>query len=130
MQFKIDPSRGTAIFQQLIQRIKEHIASGRLKPGDRLPAVREMALSLLINPNTVQKAYGELASDGLIYSHKGKGMFIAEASSKLRDEERQRRVEGMVDGLITEAILLGFSREDISRILDERLEGFTGGAQS
>jgi GntR family transcriptional regulator len=126
MRLEIDPSSRVAIFEQVVRRVKEGIAAGKLKPGDRLPAVRDLAMLLLINPNTVQKAYGLLAAEGLIYSRKGRGMFVAELRPKLNDEERARRVGEFADRLVTEAVLLGFTREDVRRIFEERLEGFMG----
>jgi GntR family transcriptional regulator len=126
MRLEIDPSSSVAIFEQVVRRVREDIAAGKLKPGDRLPAVRDLAMLLLINPNTVQKAYGELAAQGLIYSRRGRGMFVAEVRPTLSDEERARRVGEFADRLVTEAVLLGFTPDEVRRIVDQRLAGFVG----
>jgi GntR family transcriptional regulator len=124
MRLQIDLSSKVPIFEQLCRRVKQGIASGQLKEGDRLPAVRDLAMLLVINPNTVQKAYAELAGEGLVYGRKGMGMFVRAVRQKLNDDERRRRVEEVADNLITEAILLGYSREEVEEVMSERLRKF------
>ena len=77
------------IYAQIIDGIREQIAAGALRPGDRLPSVRELASSLAINPNTIQRAYGQLEAEGYILSVSGKGTFVAE----LQDQNHLRRTE-------------------------------------
>ena len=75
---KIDPRSHIPIYLQIADGIREAVASGVYRPGDSLPSLRAMALEIQVNPNTVQRAYDELARGGLIYAQRGKGLFVAE----------------------------------------------------
>mgnify|MGYP000809116860 CR=1 FL=1 len=88
-QFRND----SPIYTQLTQRLTQAIVAGEFRPGERLPSVRELAVSLAINPNTIQRAYHELESEGFIYTLPGKGCFVAERSTELLREENLRKIE-------------------------------------
>lgn len=99
-----------AIYEQLVDKYEMLIATGVLKKDERLPSVRAIASKLSINPNTVQKAFSILEDNGYIYSVKGRGSFVAEPSSLRKD--RIKKWQDSLTDLISEAIALGFSRED------------------
>jgi DNA-binding transcriptional regulator YhcF (GntR family) len=80
--FNISPGSGSPIFRQIVDQVRLAAATGRLAPGDLLPSVRALAERLLVNPNTVAKAYGELSRDGIIETQQGRGVFIGFAGCR------------------------------------------------
>ena len=86
--FPIDPRDTRAIYEQIIDNIKEQVIKGVLKPGDQLPSVRQLASMLTVNANTVMKAYGELERQEVIETVRGKGAFISMAPSKNISEKQ------------------------------------------
>lgn len=127
MNLRIDPSTQVPVFEQVVRQIKLEVALGRLRPHDRVPAVRELALELLINPNTVQKAYTELAREGVLYSRKGLGVFVGEIRPTVDAAERKRRVADAADRLISDALHLGLPADDVRRLVEARLKVFERG---
>lgn len=106
MWFRVEPGRGVPIYVQLMEQIRRAVASGVLAPGEQLPSVRELALQLSINPNTVSRAYQELEHEGIIYTLRGRGTFVAAPSSTLTHRERLRRLDEAVERLFVEAYQL------------------------
>ena len=99
MHFQINPASRFPIYEQLVRQVREAVARGDLKPGDRLPAVRNLSQDLVVNPNTVARAYSELARDGLLFNRPGRGVFVADLKPELKDPVRQEaalRVPGQV----------------------------------
>ncbi|MCA9068529.1 MAG: GntR family transcriptional regulator [Planctomycetaceae bacterium] len=99
----INPKSPLPIYQQIAEGVREAVAAGIYEPGDPLPSLRAMALKVKVNPNTVQRAYDELAREGLIYSQRGKGLFVAEqaaedALKRARQSVRQFFEEGIRAG--------------------------------
>lgn len=123
MWFNIDPSSGVPIYRQLADQVKQGVAGGVLKPGDRLPSVRDLALELTINPHTVAKAYQELERDGVIEVPRGKGAFVAEAkAAALPDRaERERILGDTVERLVAEAYRLRFTPDEVLEMVGRRL---------
>ncbi len=99
------------IYEQVKFSLRRLILSGSMKPGDRLPSVREMSASLAVNPNTVQRAYRELEQEGYIYSVPGKGSFVAD--DNIVDQGRIDALLRQFDEAVTELSFMGFSREDL-----------------
>jgi GntR family transcriptional regulator len=124
MEFQITTSDREPIYRQLATQIREGIARGRLKCGDKLPSVRELSRTLVVNPNTIARAYTELERDGVLNTRQGKGVFIAELASELTKSARKRRLTDQIDGLLTEAVHLGFSQTDLSDLVTERSKQF------
>jgi len=122
MWLHIDPSSGTPIYRQIADQIRQAVAGGLLRPGDRLPSVRDLALSLTINPNTVVKAYDELEREGLIEMARGKGAFVSRSAAEVPPEERARRLSPFLDRLIAEAHLLGIGGEELLRLIAEKMK--------
>ena len=124
MLIQLDPTLRVPVYQQLINQVKRQIACGKLKPGDRLPAVRELAMLVLVNPNTIQKAYTDLADAGFIHSRKGLGMFVSELRPTLSRDERTRRSNEATDQYLTDMLMLGLDLEQIQELLAARSRRF------
>jgi GntR family transcriptional regulator len=124
MEFQIATSDREPIYRQLATQIREGIARGRLKCGDKLPSVRELSRTLVVNPNTIARTYTELERDGVLNTRQGKGVFIAELASELTKSARKRRLTDQIDALLTEAVHLGFSQIDLSDLVSERSKQF------
>ena len=114
----------TPIYRQLIDQIRLVVLRGRLAPGDQLPSVRSLAVRLVINPNTVARAYGELARDGVIVAQRGKGYFVTHKRQVYTKTQQRRRLAPLVDALVSEAALLDFSADDVVIALQERLREY------
>lgn len=123
---RISTGSSTPIFRQIIDQVRLAVATGRLKEGDPLLSVRALAEQLVVNPNTVAKAYAELARDGAIATHQGKGVFIAAPRPIYTAAERQRRMEPALENLVREAIALGFCTEDVEKLVHTQFRRMTG----
>ena len=121
MWFHIDASSGTPIYRQIVEQVRHGIAGGTLRPGDRLPPVRDLAIELAVNPNTIAKAYQDLERGGIIETSRGRGTFVAAGASRATGSERLQRLNPVLDRIISEAYLLGISDEDLKRVLEDRL---------
>ncbi|MCH9647570.1 MAG: GntR family transcriptional regulator [Deltaproteobacteria bacterium] len=110
------------IFRQIADGIRMKVATGELLPGARLPSVRGLALQLTINTTTVAKAYGELASEGVIESRQGVGVFVLEPRQRLSDPERERRLAEALQIFVSSVVSLGFDAKEIEARLAQELE--------
>ena len=124
MEFSISPTGGVAIYQQLTEQICAGIARGRLRPDQRLPSVRELSQTLVINPNTVARAYTELEREGVLYTRPGLGVFVAHARQSLSKKARRDRLLKNLDRLLVEAVSLGFAAEELLELVTERVKQF------
>ena len=122
MNFFIDTLSGVPIYRQIIEQIRYAVARGELKPGNQLPTVRQLAVDLSINPNTVVRAYRELEIEGLLDSQQGSGTFISNSEVEIDEEERRRMIDQITTGLLTRAASYGFTLEDILNALRQRQE--------
>ena len=117
---RIDTSSFTPFYEQIKRQIKGQIASGSLAPADPLPSIRDLALSLLLNPNTVARAYRELELEGLITTRKGKGCFVSEDSVRRVRSVRTDELDRLLDETLEQASRQGLSPEDVKGLLDRR----------
>jgi GntR family transcriptional regulator len=124
LDLRISTGSTTPIYRQLIDQIRVAALRGRLAQGDQLPSVRALAVRLVINPNTVARAYGELARDGVIESQRGKGYFVARKRQVYAKAERRRRLSVLLEALVSEAALMDFSEDEVVAALRERLREF------
>jgi GntR family transcriptional regulator len=124
MEFRIEAAGRQPIYRQIVQQVREAVARGRLMPEEQLPSVRELSRVLVVNPNTVARAYSELERDGLLNTRQGLGVFVAAPKPELTKEARRRRLLEILDKFLTEAVHLGFSHEEILRLISVRSEQF------
>ena len=110
------------IFKQIVDGIRMLIAQDGLEAGVKLPSVRALAMQLMINPNTVAKAYGELSSQGFLESRKGLGIFVKERSQILSLAERTKRMETALDQFVNEVVHLDFPTDEIVKKLADKLK--------
>ena len=119
MQFVIKAGSELPIYRQLMRQIRDAIAGGRLRPGDRLTSQRELAQQLVIAPLTVKKAYDELEREGLIRTERGRGTFVAVAASPLDPTQQRQRLQDPVRQLLSRARLAGVSFAEVISLLEE-----------
>lgn len=124
MGFHISTASRLPIYQQLAQQIREAIARGELQPEASLPSVRQLSRELIVNPNTVARAYTELEREGLLVSRPGRGIFVAQPRNDLTRAARDRRLSELLDRWLTEAVHLGFSADEVLRLVGQRVREF------
>jgi len=117
----IETSGFIPIYEQIKKGVKSEISLGVLKPNQALPSIRDLAAELVVNPNTVARAYRELELEGLIYTRKGKASFVSENSASLIQRDRVRLSEDLFDRAIAEARKFGLDAAEIRRIVESRL---------
>ena len=122
MRLHITPSSDVSIYRQIVDQVKYLVASGRLKPGEELPPIRVLAKNLLINPNTVARAYRELEFDGVVTKRRTAGTYVSDAGSPLARRERLRILAERADALLAEARQMNFSLEEVVELLRRRDE--------
>lgn len=120
MQLALNPSDGVPIYLQLVQQVKFQVATGRLQPGEQLPSVRKLSETLVINPNTVVKAYRELEVLGLVTMRHGAGAFIADGAAALSRPEQHQQFVQRLDQLLVEARHLSYSQDDVLQLVRQR----------
>lgn len=121
LELSISTGSSQPIYRQIVDQVCMAIAAGQLEPGDALPSVRVTAERLVINPNTVARAYAELARDGLVLTQPGKGLTVSPRRRVLSTEERHRRLESALDDFVREVAFLDFDYEEIFVSLGEKL---------
>ncbi len=113
ISFSLDPSNGVPIYRQIIQQVEHAILASRLKPGDRLPTIRSLAVELKINPNTIAKAYGELEIRGILVTQVGSGTYISDKKPAEQDYRKNQRIREIVGRFIQEMGELGVGQEEM-----------------
>ena len=121
--FTVDPRSGVPIYLQLIEQVKRSVAVGALAPGEQLPTVKQLALDLTINPNTVARAYRELEREAVIETSPGRGSFIrANGAQDVAMKTRDDVAGDALNEAVREAKSLGLSRSTIHALLEQTLE--------
>jgi len=120
IRFLLDMKSGIPFYRQIIDQVKTAIATGALEPGYKLPTVRQLAVELSINPNTVSRAYTELELTGLVETQMGSGTFVSHMEVKQDDVERQRMLDQICQELLSRASSYGFTLDDIMKNLKQR----------
>src|SRR5712692_2870954 len=118
-RFQLDLKSGVPVYRQIIDQVLVSVASGNLAGGDQLPTVRQLAVDLSINPNTVVRAYRELEIRGILTTHQGTGTFITPTKIDPNDAERQRRLSQMVSEFVAHAGGAGFTLQEVMDRLAE-----------
>src|ERR671916_156013 len=121
--FRLDMKSGVPVYRQLIDQVLVAIASGQLGPGDQLPTVRQLAVDLSINPNTVVRAYKELEIRGMLTTQQGTGTFITAKKVKTDEAQRQKRLSQMLGEFVARVSADGYTVEDIQERLNEIAAG-------
>ncbi len=121
MWFDVDPRSSTPIYLQLVQGVKEAVACGLLQPGERMPTVRELASQVMINPNTIGKAYQRLEQEGIIETMRSRGSFVAAGPMRSDPEQSREKLAELMQALLVEAYHLGIDQEDLQRLFMESL---------
>ncbi|AEB64654.1 GntR family transcriptional regulator [Bacillus sp. L381] len=124
---QIDPRSSTPIYEQIIQQLKELCLKGIMKPGDKLPSVRELATIIIANPNTVSKAYKELERDGVIETLRGRGTYISENAKKTLVEGKMTMIKEQLKQLIIDAHYAGVELEKLQEWIKEISADVKGG---
>ncbi len=122
MKIQIDTKSGVPFYRQIIEQVKIAVARGLLSPGHRLPTVRQLAVDLAVNPNTVVRAYRELEIERVIDTHQGSGTFVGKERPEIDDLERRRMLDQILTELLARASSYGFSPEDVFEGLRQRKE--------
>ncbi len=122
MAISIDSKSGVPFYRQIIEQVKFGIARGDLHPGDQLPTVRQLAVDLSINPNTVIRAYRELEIAGVLETHQGSGTFVGNEKPEIDELERQRMLDQIITDLLARANQYGFTLSDVLEGLRRREE--------
>jgi GntR family transcriptional regulator len=122
MILHISTSNGVPIYLQIVQQVRQLVASGRLLPGDDLPTIRALARQLLVNPNTVARAYRELEHEGLIDLRQGSGSRVSGRGSPLSLDARLSILGDAADRLVTQARQLAISADTVLEMVRTRLE--------
>lgn len=125
MQFQIDAADGVPIYLQLTQQIKYLIATGRLTANDQLPSVRKLSEQLVVNPNTVARAYRELEMMGILATRPGAGVFVSPTASPLAKREQHQLLIEKIDNVLVEARHLEVSTEGVVQLVRQRARALT-----
>ncbi|MDR2068823.1 MAG: GntR family transcriptional regulator [Spirochaetaceae bacterium] len=121
ISFSVDPESGIPIYRQIIQQIEYAILSGRMKPGDKLPTIRSLAIELRINPNTIAKAYGELEIRGILITQVGSGTYVSDKKPVQEADERNRKIQAVIGRFVQEMQNLGVRKEGIKKLIEHYL---------
>lgn len=124
MQIHISTSDGVPIYLQIANQVKYLVASARLAPGEELPPIRSLAEQLLVNPNTVARAYLELERDGIVTKRHGSGTYVSDTGSPLAKKERMKILSERADALLAEARHLNVDLEHVIDLLKQRQKFF------
>jgi DNA-binding transcriptional regulator YhcF (GntR family) len=120
VQLHISSQDGVPIYLQIVNQVKYLVASGRLEPGEELPPIRTLAEQLLINPNTVARAYRELERAGVVTKRRTAGTYVSDSTSPLARRERLKIVTERIDALLAEARQMNIDTDALIELLQER----------
>ena len=121
LRINIQPGSSVPIYKQITEQVRMAVATGRLTITDQLPSVRVLAETLVVNPNTVARAYADLAREGVIETQPGRGVFIIPKRKILHPREGRRRLDPLLNTLISEALAMDFTVEDLKEAFERKL---------
>ena len=121
LNLTINTGSSVPIYKQITEQVRLAVATGRLAVADQLPSVRALAETLAVNPNTVARAYSDLAREGLLETQPGRGVFIVEPRRVLAREEGRRRLEPLMNSLISEGLAMHFSPAELQAAFAKQL---------
>jgi len=118
VNFTLDAANGTPIYRQIIQQIEYAILSGRMRPGDRLPTIRSLAVELKTNPNTIARAYNELEIRGILATQVGSGTFISDKKPVMEDDSLNRKIREVIGRFLQEMRDLGVEKRELVKLIE------------
>lgn len=118
----IDPKSGVPLYIQLQEEIKALIVKGAYPPGEQLPTVRQLAVDLRINSNTVARAYSELEREGIISTHQGRGTFVCGLPEIIKSEVKEQQLDGLLERLLADAYVLGYQAQEVFSRLEQKIK--------
>ncbi len=127
LSIRLNTNSTSPIWKQIVEQVRLGVSSGRVEAGEQLPSVRALAERLLVNPNTVARAYTELASDGVIDTQPGRGVFVSPPRQVFTKAERHRRIEPLINALVAEGLSLGLSETELADAVLRRAQNNKGG---
>jgi len=125
--FDVDQGSPLPIYAQIVARVRRALAVGEIGPGEQLPTVRQLAVDLRINPNTVARAYADLEREGLIATRQGRGTFVSENPPATTPGERTARLESVIRAALEEAAAIGFRPNEFVRAMEEYVKARSEG---
>ena len=120
---KIDPGSHIPIYLQIADGIRAAVAAGVYRPGEGLPSLRNLAIEIQVNPNTIQRAYDHLEREGLLYSRRGRGLFVAERGTTSAQTHSQQAVRRAFDEGIRAGRAAGMSAEEVQNTFEAAMDG-------
>ena len=123
VNFSLDQDNGTPIYRQIIQQIEYAVLSGRMKPGDRLPTIRSLAVDLKTNPNTIAKAYGEMEIRGILETQVGSGTYISDKKPVMEDDSLNRKIREVTGRFVQELRDLGVENREMVKLIESFIKG-------
>jgi GntR family transcriptional regulator len=121
LNITINTGSNVPIFKQIVNQVRLAVTAGKLTVADPLPSVRALAETLVLNPNTVARAYADLAREGLIESRPGRGVFIIQKRRVFHPDEGRRRLEPLISDLIGEAMAMDLNPEELRAVFEKKL---------
>jgi GntR family transcriptional regulator len=121
LNININTGSSVPIYKQITEQVRMAVATGRVTVADQLPSVRALAETLLLNPNTVARAYADLAREGVIETRPGRGVFIIPKRKVLSREEGRRRLEPLINTLISEGLAMDFTPDELQQAFEKKL---------
>ena len=119
---RLDEESGVPYYLQVVKQVQRMIASGAIAPGDQLPTVRDMASDLVLNPNTIAKAYQELEHRGIVETRRGLGTFARAPKTPVSDADRRSTISKLLNEVLLEAQGMGVELDDVRALLDQLIE--------
>lgn len=123
MMIDVDPTSNVPIYLQIVEAVQRLVATGQLRPGDQLPTVRQLAVDLRVNPNTVARAYLELDRKGVISSQQGRGTYVTrQPDAAALAQHREERLRAMVSHFLLEALSQGYTLSDVRTMIEQEAQ--------
>ena len=129
MLIRLDPKGATPVYRQIVDEIKAAIARGACRAGETIPSVRQMAAQALVNPNTVAKAYRELEREGIVFTRRGRGVFVSDNAPGVCRGGRRDDIQSKIEELAREAGRTGMSADEMRAALEHALKKSSRGGR-
>jgi GntR family transcriptional regulator len=118
IDFKLDQNSSVPFYRQIIDQVRCGIASNRLSPGEQLPTVRDLAVTLQVNPNTIRKAYSDMEILGILYTQQGTGTFVGHNRIQMDDKDKERILNQISNEVLSQAYQYNITKEELISYLN------------